>query len=761
MARNPMQKYGDIVLVKSDQRNREYYQPDPAAPESERTPQYYVDNVKWACSFYDTWYNSTLVGNSGAVSLGYGGASSNNVAASTTNLPAETPIQHMLRMMTYYNGWQPNLDYNHLNKDITTTNLMPNWIRSQKVFTVVNVMKDVMAQMLANVDFDAENMTQEVMSQKQQLIAKLTIQSEMADHIGKLSQMGLTINSAGGQQFSMPEAIEEYVNNLKDKEIDILVSISRNIWMCENWEKEALHAWVHAKLTGRCGFEHSVVNGKYKKELRMPYELIVDNRIDDDYNSKAIFVGTVKWYSPQQAFAIQPALLKYKDEFNKMAQDSNFGNPYNTMNNLAWWNYGSQQRGTCAAVKVYWKTLRYLDKKTFEGKYGNTLIRNTNENERGDYMVEDICEAELWGNRYLTNFGYCNNLVENYYNKSKVELPIKVFMPQMNQGWSVGLVSRISALVDEHDAIRTVTREMIGHAKGKVYVIKGWKFGNGANQQQMEHNFRTLGFHVLTHSGEPDEYRDDEGNILEMMDMTLDPNVLRLQEILETINREILEVAKISSAALGNDDTMRYMGASVAQGAVQGGSGNSSEYASFMNWIQTNLQYGSDVSRYLYTESTSKEDEEFAIQVVGKQGLEYLRLSKKLRYTNPLIYLIVSPFIDKEQRQRLLIAADRFIANAQISPMDFLNFEVARTMPELRETLKYGLKQKEQKDEHEKSLEMLIQQISEQNKAMAQQIQQLTMQGGNAVIQNNKMATQQQMQQQQLAAQQQQQPPAQ
>lgn len=748
MAKDVMQKYGNIVLIRADQRNREYFQPDPAAPESERTPQYYVDNVKWACSFYDTWYNSTLVGNSGAVSLGYGGNGSNNVSGSSSNLPAETPVQHMLRMMTYYNGWQPNLDYNHLNKDITTTNLMPNWIRSQKVFTVVNVMKDVMAQMLANVDFDAENLTSETMSTKQELIAKLTIQSEMQDHIGRLSQMGLTINSAGGKQFNMPEAIQEYVNGLKDKEIDILVKISRGIWMGQDWEKKALHAYVHSRLTGRCGIEHEVISGRYKSTLRMPYELIVDNRIDDDYNAKAIFVGTVKWYSPQQAFSIQPALLKYKDEFNKMAQDSNFGNPYNTMNNLAWWNYGTQQRGTCAAVTLYWKTLRYTDKKEFKGVYGNSLIRNTNETERGDHQIEDICQATIWGNRYLTDYGYCDNVMENFYDKSKVELPIKVYMPDMNQGWSVGLVSRISALVDEHDAIRTVTREMIGHAKGKVYVVKAWKFGNGANQKQMEHNFRTLGFHVQTHSGEPDDYSDDEGNILEMMDMTLDPNVIRLNEILATINQEILEVAKISQAALGNDDVMKYMGASVASGAVQGGSGNSSEYTSFLNWIQMNMQYGSDICRYLFTESVSKEEEEYATQVVGKQGLEYLKISKKLRYQNPLMYLIVSPFIDKDQRQRLLVAADRMLANKQLSATNYLDFETARTMPELREAIKYGAKQMEEKGEHEKAMEQMFEQLQQQNKDMAQQIQQLSQQGHAAQMQGGKHEQQQVMAQQ-------------
>ena len=747
MAKSLMNKYGDIVLIKADQRNREYYQPDPAAPESERTPEYYVDNVKWACSFYNTWYNSTLVGNSGLVSMGVNGSAA-NVAASNTNLPAETPIQHMIRMMSYYNGWQPNLDYNHLNKDITTTNLMPSWIRSQKVFSVVNVKKDVMDQMIANVDFDAENLSEEAMTAKARLLAKLQIQMEMQDMIGNLSQQGVTINSAGGKQFDMEEQIKEYVDNLKDKEIEMLVKIARNIWLSNQCDKNMLHAYVHSQLAGRCGIEHSVVNGQYKMDLRMPYELIVDNRVDDDYNSKAVFVGTVKWYSPQQAFAIQPALLKYKDEFLKMAQDSNFGSPYNTMNNLAWWNYGSQQRGTCAAVRLYWKTLRPTNKKEFKGKYGNSLIRNTNENERGDYLVEDICTAEIWGNRYMTDYGYMSNIVENFYEKSKVELPIKVFMPDMNQGFSVSLVSRISALVDEYDAIRTVTREMIGHAKGKVYMIKAWKFGNAANQRDMEHDFRTLGFHVQTHSGEADDYRDDEGNILEMLDMTLDPNVLRLQEILNTINMEILEVAKISQSSLGNDQTMKYMGLGVSQQAIQGGSGNSSGYTSYINWVQSNIAYGAEICRYLYTEATTADEQERAVQVIGTKGMDMLKISRKLRYCNPLLYLVVSPFIDKDQRQRLLLAADRFIQNDQMNPLDYVAVETARTMPELRESLKYGLKQKDQQKEHEAALTQMLQQLQQQNQAMAQQLQAIQQQGIAAASQQAQM--QGKMQQQQL-----------
>src|ERR1017187_2403769 len=99
MIPNPQKKYGSVVLIKPDANNRQYYQPDSAIEESLRDPSWYVDNIKYACTFYDTWYTPMMTplvtsGVAGSGNAGSGSDWGNN---------DETPVQNMMRMMSYYN----------------------------------------------------------------------------------------------------------------------------------------------------------------------------------------------------------------------------------------------------------------------------------------------------------------------------------------------------------------------------------------------------------------------------------------------------------------------------------------------------------------------------------------------------------------------------------------------------------------------------------------------------------------------------------
>jgi len=720
MATNFQGKWGDVVRIKADTANRQYFQPDVAASEKERDPIWFADNIKYICTYYDCWANILLTSRMGSNTGGNpAGANQGSTDSTMWGIPGETPVQHMVRMMTYYNGWQPNIDYAHLTKNVTTTNLMPSWIRSQKVFSVVNVMKDVMSQMLANVGFDIENLTEQAQSTKKEMLDKLMIQYEMKDYMGQLADLGINIDSAQGKNFDLPEDVQRFVTeDYKDIDSTVMMSIADHLWSCYDLTDKYLQMWVHSRTAGRCGFEHQVVNGTYRPNVWMPYELIVDNRVDDDYNRKAMFVGTIKYYTPEQIFVIWPQMLSYKEEVNEMARESTNGLPYNTMSNLTWWYYsGSQQRGMVACVTGYWKTIRPDVKKKEKTAYGDDHYRPLRDGEAGGEELEDWMQGTIIGNRWLTDYGYRNNVIENFYDKSKVESPIKIFLPNMNLGESRSQTSRISQLVDEYEAIRFKIREMIGKSKGKVYFVKGWKFGNSANQKVISQDLSSIGMHVLTHSGEAEDFRGEEGNVLEMMDMTLDPNIDKLSIILNMINQEILEVGKISLTSLGNDQVQKYMGLGVQQNAMQAGSGSSSEYTQFMNWIQMNMQYGIDLNKYLLTEG----DEEKAELIVGKLGVQYLKISKSIRYQNPLLTLKIAPFITSEQRARLLQMADRMASQDKLDYLDYLEIEMATTVPALYKDIRWGIKKSEMKADKEKAMEQMLQQLSEQNKQLHQE----------------------------------------
>ncbi len=724
-----MNKDTPVVEIKPDQNARMYTQPDPAASDSERDPIWYIDNLKYICSFYDQWFNTILASQNGRITNNAGNTSSQN--NSFGGFPSETPVNRMIRMMSYLNGWQPNLNYAHLTPNVTSTNLMPTWIRGQKVYSVLNVRKDVMSQLLANVDFDVNNMTEEAQGKKKKLLDNLMIQYEMKKALEQVSNStGVNVDFSGGKQFEFPEDVKYYIEEgYKDMDSEILTKIAKSLWIQHSLEDKFLQSFIKdVSTTARAGVEHTVVNGKQMMNFYKPYELIPDPRFDDDYQRNAQFAGYVKYYSPNDLFALYPQMLKHKEKVLEMAREQSMGLPYNTMSNMTWWVYGNgQQRGQIGLVKAYFKTLRPEGRKEITGKYGKKVVVKVRDNEDGQRMVEDVCTGTLIGNKWMTNYGYCTNVQEDFYDKSKVKLPLFIFMPNMNLGDSVSIVSRLSDLSDERDAIRLKIREHIGKSKGKGFFVKSWKFGNSANQKAMMQDLSTTGLVVLTHSGEPEDFRDDNGDVLEPIDMTLDPNVIKLQEVIATIDQEIMEIAKISSSALGNDQVQKYMGAGVAQNAMQQGSGNSSDYSSFIHFVQMNLQYAVDVAKYLFTE----DDTDYPTKVIGERGVEYLKLSKSIRYSDPLTCLTISPFIGKEERNTLINAANMIAGQGGMGMLDYIHVLSSKTMPELRNKLEFALKQKESKDEHEKAMLAAIDQLHQQNQQLVQQIQMFMQQAGN------------------------------
>lgn len=690
-----------------------YFFPDQSVPEAEKTPTWFVDNIRYICTFYNRWARNAYVLEQ----------PNDPNTATATNYPNEDPVQYMLRMMMYYLGRQPNLDYSHLNNNITTSNLMPDWIRGQKIYSILTLMKDNMLSLLENADFDVKPMSEEAQAERKIILDGLMIQHELRDFMESLKDQGVEVSAAQGQDFKFPEDIEYWMDRgYKDIDSTIMTNIARNSWLFNNSQSKFLNAFMHANTAGRCGIEHYVENGNYYQELHMPHNLIVDTRIDDDYNRRARFVGTVAYKTPDElVYLYQDWTDEQKRDLRKMAYDSNMGAPYNTMQNLVWWNYtGAQQSGTVAVVKGYWITLRDLRRKKSTNNRGIEKITKISDSDKtqGDYIVEDVCKATLIGNKYLVDYGYVDNVVEDYYNKSRPKLPIMVYMPNMILGESRSITSRLHELQDERDAYKFKIREMIGRSKGKTYLIKGWKLGNGSNTRELLADLSSMGIHVATHSGEVDGMENNE-RMVETVDMTMDPNVMAMADIIARIDMEMMEVAKVSDVSLGRPQ--KYMGRGVLESTMKNTSGSAYMYTGFMDYIQMNMQYAVDVCKYIFAEDQT----EFPQMIIGRRGVEYLRLAKKMKYSNPLVFLTINDFIDQKQKDQLMQDAHAALQNRDIRFIDLLHITRSNSYTELIDKLELSAKRNDMQKEHEKAMEMQIKQLAEQNRQYHDQLMQV------------------------------------
>lgn len=699
-----------------------YYklQPDkgkPLAPnqmvsEAEKTPMWYAQNIKYLAQFY----NLPLKNNYSFEAAG--GDRTAQTADPYQNAYQNSPVQYMLQMMLYYLGRQQNMNYNHLDKNTTTSNLLPNWIKGHRIHNLISFMKDAITKMLQNTEFSVKSMSEMAVSDRKRMLDFLMIQFEMQGVFDTISDTyGLHIDFANGQRFDQEEEVTNYMQNggYKDEDEEIQTMLASNFWYQNNAISKFIQAFMHGSITGVTGIEHYVYNGRQVMDVIMPHQLIVDRRIDDDYNRYARFVGVIRPYTAEEIFERWPNQdPKQREEIQAMALSSAFGGMYNTTNNITWWNYGNEYTGNMiTTVTGYWLTYRDLGKKRYENKYGIQKVRKAGAQEPGDDAIVDICKGTLIGNAFMANMGYINNVAEDFYNKNRPLLPVQVFMPNMLLGESRSIVSRLHELQDERDLYKFKIKDMVAKSKGRTVLIRGDKLGNATTVKELYDDLSDLGMTVVVTNGEVDP--EDNGPVVEQIDMTMDPNVKALFEIIAQIDREMEEIANISKISLGQQQT--YIGLGTQENVMANASGSTYIYSGFMDFIQRNMQYAVDVAKNLAT----TDDTDYYQMLIGRRGVEYLKMAKKIRYNNPQVFLKINDVIDDKAKERLVTIAQALAQNQVIDMLDFIKIETAKTYYEIKGYLEYSLKKKEKKAETQAAMQQMLDQVSEQNKQLAAQ----------------------------------------
>ena len=692
-------------------------------PESEKTPNWYIDNLRFMGGFYNLPLKSHY-------SIEASGIDRSQQA---TDQYQNSPVQTYLRLMLYYLGRQPNLDFNHLDKNVTTTNLLPNWQKGHKIFNLISFMKDSMTKLLQNTEFSVKSMSEMAVSDRKKVLDYLMIQFEMQGVFDKITDTyGLDIDFANGQRFEFEEELSDYMQNggYKDEDAEIQTMLASHFWYSNNSISKFLQAFSHAAITGLTGVEHYVYNGKQCFDLIMPHQLIVDRRIDDDYNRYARFVGVIRPFTVEEILERWPNTNPEQvEDLRKMAASNISGNMYNT-SNISWWNYGDEYTGNMInTLTGYWLTYRNLGKKRYQNEYGIQKMKKASAKEMGDDSICDVAKGTLIGNAFLANTGYINNVAEDFYNKSRPLLPVRVFMPNMLLGESRSVVSRLHELQDERDLYKFKIKEMIGKSKGRVVLIRGDKLGNGTTVKELEEDLTSLGLTVVTSSGEVEG--DNSGLVVEPIDLTLDPNVTALFQIIAQIDREMEEIANISRISLGQQQT--YIGLGTQENVMENASGSTYLYSGFMDFIQMNIQYAVDVAKNLATE----DEGDYYQALIGKRGVEYLKVAKRIRYNNPLVFLRINDIIDEKAKQRLIQIAQALAQNQVIDMLDFIKIETAKTYYEIKNYLEYSLKKKEKKAEQVAAMQQMLSQIGDQNAQLAAQGNVLAQEG--AAIQRQTM----------------------
>lgn len=657
---------------------------NPPSPVHEESIEWYVQNIQYACSFY----NKPLFTNGRLAFLpdNNGKDLGANNGANGDGFEYVLPVQDMVNNLLYYYGRQPNFNYSYLTQNVTKPNIQAAWIKGQKISRLVDFLANNMKAMISNGSWEAENMSPRAKGKKSEMLERLQLEMDMRPFFEDLAKMGVQSMAANGQQFDFPEEIYRYMEtDYKEQTGDIMTLLADGLWQRGGWSYKAHQAAMYMVCTNIACAEHKAQNGIHQWEHFPSTQLIWDIRKDDDYNRYGMFRGRITATSSAEVIRKYPWKPEQIEEIKLMAASSDLGKPLNVLPNFTWWNYNASYNSITEAT-VYFKAISTIKRGKKKNKYGNEMMADLDE---GGYEVMDIYKGTIVGGKWLVDYGPITNLVENRDNCGMPEFPISIFCPNMMLSQYRSAVSRLRDLQDEIDALKFKVREMVGRAKGKAYIIKGNKLTGNIDVQEIEEDFASLGITVVNSSGEVGQ---GDQKISEGVDMTLDPNIQRIWELAALEATEMEEIVSASKSALGQQS--RYIGQATQQQNInQSSIGMAYLIDGFMDWLQRNMQYAVDMQKELIAAGKCKISEFW----VGDRNQEFLKLIKGVRTESFLMALNINDPMNEQDKKEIITTVQAFIQNQMLDPVDYFKLKTLKTKSEMLDYLEYARKQRERK----------------------------------------------------------------
>ena len=679
-------------------------QPDQFVPENKKDREWYMESARYVASKYNTQVNN----------LGY----KNNDDLT------DKPVDEMLRMFTYYLGKQENRDYYYTTQDQSGCELPTVWINGQKLTSMVDFMLGTAIKMIENIEPSVKAVSRTATNKRTLDMELALLKVEFKNIFDQLEEQGVSFNPLGKQDFNIPDEVAKYMQyDYKQYGEEIAYDMVTDILHRNKFMAKYKQAFFYTLLAGVVGIENKIVNKRSQKEIILPYNLIWDNTFDDDLNEKARFVGKVDWITPGEVISnpyyTRQLTTEEIEEIKKLTPDNIdklLGEDNITTNKLKWyWNNNGIP--ALAATTCYWIGYKELRYEKVKDKYGNNHIAKIKNATVSDYWVKTVYKATILANKYIVDYGEIHNIVRKQDDINEVELPISVFLPNMVMGENRSVVSRLHKHQDRIDFLNNEITKSVTRAKGKVFVLNKHKLGT-ATAQDVLNDFERMGIHITDGNATGEEMiGPDQNRVVDVIDMTLYPNVQQLLSLKREEERIMEEIVNVPKAAMGQQQG--YLGAKTQAGTIaQSNLGTAYLYQGFVQFIEKDLQHSLNQFKVSLLENGDDD-----IPVIGDRGINYLKVTEDFKFEDFGIYVKIRDFIDDQAKERLLFIAQAAMQNQAIDMLDYLQLETSKTYTELYNNLKFSIEKKKRDAEKQQEVQMMMQQAQMEQQAQMQQDQ--------------------------------------
>lgn len=620
----------------------------------------------------------------------------------------DNPVEEAMRMYTYYLGRQSNRDYAYTNQKADGTN-HTKWIGGQKLAGMIDYMLGVGSKLIDSFKVSVEATSKEAYNRKTASIDQARLKHKFHGQFDELAEIGVNFDPTNGVPVTTPEELEDFEQTYMDEAEEKAAILAEDIRLRNDYDSLAKEMLFHTLIGGAIGTEHMISNGKQWQETVPIYDLIWDISENRSVHKKDKFVGRLVYFTPEEILTMYSDQMSPEDrEFIHKITSNNYSNIQASLDNptgFKWITLRNNQP-VVVGIRAYWLGLKDINYKKTTDKFGNEHIRKTDTPEK---VTSTVYRGTLFCNRILVDFGENTNIVRNINHKGDAELPIKVYTPGITLGSVRSYASRLHEHQDRIDFYANELVKKVTDAKGKKFVINKNKLGSSTSQQVLQ-DFESMGFHVT------DGNQDGEGNsqerIVDVVDMTLDPNITVILELKREEERLMEEIINASKIALGQQTG--YVGAKTqANSITQSSYGTLNFYTSFVDYIENNYQFAINQSKIALMAESDNE-----IPLIGKDGVKYMKVTEDFTFEDFRVYIRVIDIISEEAKARLLNIALAFTQNGMMDPLDYLELERAKSYSDLIKHFRLSLKKKELQQKQREAM-MVMAQAAEQERQIA------------------------------------------
>ena len=602
---------------------------------------------------------------------------------------------------SYIFGEQNNYAFKYMETDAKGQTVQAIWRPGQKITQLVNDLRGKILDSIEVLTPSVINDTRDVNSKRSDMYEKLMVKYDIGEAIKQMvpPEVGSfdPVNTQGATIETVDD-IDSYTTSWSDEYAIMAMNIARSQINSDQIKGKLLTCFTNQIAGGLDGMLIEMQSGRVINTPIATFESIWDNRVDDDLNRNAQLCGFVKHNIPYQDILrmfknyLSPEEMKEIRDLAVCSESSvndffNFYNAGYTNTGIMWWNRTGFNQMTVSYATCYFLMPTQFPFKKTTNRYGKERIVSGEIS--GDFEGWDIYQGTIIGNKYIVNWGLMPNVLRDMDEPGRPLMPIRYFCSGMALGTNRCVVSRLKLLQDELDRLQFKIVEMTGSAFGKTYVVNGNKLDVTSTELFSDLKIMKIAV-VKGTSGEIDDPNEGQ-KLIETVDLTLDPNIIRYVELKREQEREMNEIVSTSDVALGQKSNV---GKGVQENIIaQNTYGSAPLFWGTLEHFRDIIQYNVNLKQLQYANSDSVEES----LTIGDKGSYLLKILNPSEFGMQKfrLYIELNSALDATQKQRIQSLALAAAQNGQIGFIDYLeHIELSKSKEEMLKGMKLSEKKR-------------------------------------------------------------------